>query len=103
MRGEMNKCTHCDQMLLTLDEFAAHNAEVTADFVRRFGEFLRTDQSLQPLGYAETGVHESARWLDFVLFLLGQNHMELSGLREMLTDIDVRIASVVEDKSGHKH
>ena len=96
----MTTCAHCGQRLVTLDEFTERGSVAVSTFRAEFTDFLK---DMKDVTYATDAVHESSRWCDFILWLLGRNKLEFGDLREFVKGTELRLGAVVTDRSKYEH
>ena len=98
----MTKCTHCDQQLMTLDEFIRFGTDALADHTREFKEFLSAMDDKEAASYVTDSIHESARWADLITWLVGRDRVGLESLERVVTDIRRKLGVALQ-ASDTKH
>ena len=95
----MKSCGHCQQTLLTLDDFPEHVAKAFVAYVADLQKFLATPMTDEDrrtaLTFFQAELHESERWLNFIVWLVASNRVTVQEIVDMLEELNGRMLAIL--------
>lgn len=90
------KCPSCGEEKLPLAQFAAFASGLVITYAVEFTQFLMQEEEKDKAqAYIQANLHESERWGDFIVWLIGRNHLSLEDLEGIMELVRQRVGVVM--------